>query len=144
MWLATIEEQPEGGVVWRSLLRLRGVHPGLVRRHQHRGGQDRLQAQRGGLAVLRPQGRPRPIKRDDVRRVLANWPEYGGMVLDKKAKDRPAYSEPDVDEMPHHRDRAVFPVKLLRKVAKLRKSRSFRPVDNGVKKQGLPLSAVGA
>ncbi len=33
-------------------------------------------------------GEPRPINKDDVRRTIRNWPEYGGPVLDKVSKKR--------------------------------------------------------
>jgi hypothetical protein len=33
------------------------------------------------------------VWRDDVRRVVANWSEYGGLVMDKSGKDRPAYEK---------------------------------------------------
>ncbi|NLE46225.1 MAG: recombinase family protein, partial [Chloroflexi bacterium] len=56
-------------------------------------------------------GHPRPVTRDDIRRVLANWPEYGGAVPDQKAKDRPAYAD-DVDSVRLNEDRAVFPLDL--------------------------------
>ena len=43
-------------------------------------------------------GDPRQVTRDDVRRVVANWTEYGGLVFDQKAKARPAYGDYDVSE----------------------------------------------
>ncbi|WP_119072011.1 recombinase family protein [Aggregatilinea lenta] len=79
-------------------------------------------------------GEPRSISRDDVRRVVANWPEYGGIVMNTSAKARPAYVKHNVDELPFLPDRAVFPTKLLKEVARVRQERTVRPVDKGVMK----------
>ncbi len=87
-------------------------------------------------------GQPRPITRDDVRRVVANWPEYGGVVLDAKAKDRPAY-EGDVDAVPLRPERAVFPVELLRQVGRVRHVRTLRPPDRSVKRKARPYALSG-
>src|SRR5438105_15503193 len=35
------------------------------------------------------QGNPRPLDEDDIRRVTSNWAEYGGVVSELRAKDRP-------------------------------------------------------
>jgi DNA invertase Pin-like site-specific DNA recombinase len=85
-----------------------------------------------GWAFRDRTGTPRPVERDDVRRVVANWPEYGGMTVDRKAKERPAYEKYNVDEIPFNADRAVFPIKLLRQVAQVRQERTIRPLDQGV------------
>lgn len=88
-------------------------------------------------------GHPRPVTRDDVRRVLANWPDYGGAVPEKKAKDRPAYDD-DVDKIRFRKERAVFDLDLLRAVGQRRKSRSRKPVDSGVNRRAraYPLSGL--
>jgi len=80
-----------------------------------------------------------------VRRVVANWPEYGGLVLDKSAKNRPAYeSYQNVDEIPFNPDKAVFPIGLLRAVAQARLERTIRRLDESVniKTHFYPLSAI--
>ena len=99
-----------------------------------------VNSRRRGAAVS---GDPRPVTRDDVRRVLVNWPEYGGAVPNKKAKDRPAYAD-DVDKVRLHEERAVFPLDLLRAVGQRRKARSRQPADSGVnrKARAYPLSGL--
>jgi hypothetical protein len=89
-------------------------------------------------------GTPRAMTRDDIRRVVSNWPEYGGLVFDRKAKDRPAYEDVNLDEVPLREDRAVFPLDLVRAVAAVRQGRMLRPVDKGVKRdaQAYALSGI--
>jgi DNA invertase Pin-like site-specific DNA recombinase len=87
-----------------------------------------------GWAFRDRKGHPRMICRDDVRRVVSNWPEYGGIVVDKSGKDRPAYEKTNVDELPFNEERAIFPIKLLREIAKIRQERTVKPVDQSVKK----------
>jgi hypothetical protein len=82
---------------------------------------------------------PRPPNREDVRRVLGAWPEYGGVVMDEKAKDRRAYEDTrDLDEFPFRKDRAVFDIELLRNVAKKKRGRSRKPVDHGENRTTYP------
>ncbi|MBZ0304749.1 MAG: recombinase family protein, partial [Anaerolineae bacterium] len=88
-------------------------------------------------------GVPRPISRDDVRRVVANWPEYGGIVMDRKAKERPAYKKYDVAELPFKEERAVFPIKLLKAVAQVRQERTIRPTNDGVNRKSHPYPLAG-
>jgi DNA invertase Pin-like site-specific DNA recombinase len=88
-------------------------------------------------------GTPRLFERDDVRRVVANWPEYGGVVLNRKAKDRPGYQDYDVAEIPFNSDRAVFPIPLLKEVATVRQARTRRPANDGVKRDTHPYPLTG-
>jgi len=76
-------------------------------------------------------GNPRPVSQEDVRRVVANWPEYGGLVPEKRAKDRSAYDDA-TDPSDLIESRAVFPLELLEQVALIRKQRSREPVDTGI------------
>ncbi len=91
-----------------------------------------------GWAYRNRKGQPRPLNREDIRRVVANWGEYGGLVFDQKAKARPAYEEIRVDEIQFREDRAVFPIELLRKVAQVRQERSVEPKDRGIRKEAYP------
>jgi DNA invertase Pin-like site-specific DNA recombinase len=90
-----------------------------------------------GWAFRDRKGKPRPIERDDIRRIVANWPEYGGIARFKAAdkthgKSRRAY-EYDLDNIPFREECAVFPLALLKEVARIRKERSIRPPDDGMK-----------
>lgn len=83
-------------------------------------------------------GSPRLTNREDIRRVVANWPEYGGIVVGERGKDRPAYEDYNPDEIPFQEDRAVFPIELLREVARVRKQRTVRPVNQGINRAAYP------
>ncbi len=76
-------------------------------------------------------GEPRPINKDDVRRIVRNWPEYGGLVLDKASKKRHVH-EFNLDELHFSEERAVMPLKVLYDVAKVQYERAGRPRDHGV------------
>ncbi|MCL4237625.1 MAG: recombinase family protein [Anaerolineae bacterium] len=137
------DDPPENALVWRSYYECAGHI--LTMYADLKIGADKIaeKLNEQGWPFRDRQNVPRPVKRDDVRRVLANWIEYGGVVMDQKAKDRPAYAEPDFDDLSIMEDRTVFPVKLLQKVAKLRKKRSFVPIDNGIKHKDYPYPLSG-
>ena len=74
-------------------------------------------------------GNPRTFNRDDIRRIVANWPSYGGLVMDKRSKDRSAYQEDDIEGMVFVEERAVMPIELIKKVALVRQKRTIRRKD---------------
>ncbi len=78
-------------------------------------------------------GNPRYITGDDTRWVISSWSQYGGIITHRRSKDFPSYDLMDVDELPFIPERAVFPMPLLREVARKRKERSVRLVDHGKK-----------
>ena len=71
--------------------------------------------------------RPRPMTEDDVRRIVANWDKYGGIMTKDRSKDRKAYEAVNSAEIVFNEEKAVFPIKLLRRVAEVRQERSVRP-----------------
>jgi hypothetical protein len=79
-------------------------------------------------------GNPRPFKRDDIRRILNAWREYGGLGSNGRAKDIPAY-EINLGEISFNEERAIFPIELLRKVVEKRVARAHRAPEHGVKKR---------
>src|SRR5690606_21564710 len=82
---------------------------------------------------------PRPIDREDVRRVLGAWPEYGGVVLEMKARDRRGHGEDlDMAAFPFRPERAGCDTALLREGARLRRARSRRPGGHGVSRGTYP------
>lgn len=76
---------------------------------------------------------PRPITSDDIRRVIANFPQYGGITSNSKATAIAGFEQPKADEYEFNSKRSVFPIDLLQKVAKVRKKRSKRSIDHGKK-----------
>ncbi len=127
----TADSPPEDSAIWRGYYQAAEYILTLYATGEY--GLERIAYQftQDGWAFRDRKGTPRPIERDDVRRVVANWPEYGGIILDRKAKDRPAYEDYQVDELPFSSERSVFPIKLLRAVAAVRKERTRKPADHG-------------
>lgn len=128
------DEPPEEGAIWRGYYEC--AHLILSLYAENNSGLEKVAyaLNDDGWAFCDRYGTPRGVTRDDIRRVVANWAEYGGLVFDEKAKDRPAYEGYDVDEMPLLEDRAVFPLDLLRQVGRVRQDRTLRPQDKGVKR----------
>jgi DNA invertase Pin-like site-specific DNA recombinase len=96
-----------------------------------------------GWAFRDRKKRPRPITEDDVRRVLANVLEYGGIVSENKIKNRPGYTIDDPDKLPFDEERAVYPIPLLREVARQRKKRTVRPKNHGINRDTHPYPLGG-
>ena len=61
---------------------------------------------------------------DDVRRVVSNWREYAGLIMEGRAKERIAHEIENPSSVLYDTGRAVFPLELLRDVAKAQESRS--------------------
>ncbi|MCA9884849.1 MAG: recombinase family protein [Anaerolineae bacterium] len=80
-----------------------------------------------GWAYRTVRGKPRVFERDDVRRIVANWREYGGMPQTTKARNRPAYKDDDPSTIVLNPERAVMPIDLLGQVAKIRYDRTLKP-----------------
>ncbi len=137
------DQPPEDGAIWRSYYEC--ARRILTLYAQNSRGLEKIayELNDSGWPFCDRYGKPRAVTRDDVRRVVANWAEYGGMVLDAKAKDRPAYKDYNVDEMPLREDRAVYPLDLLRAVGRVRQARTLRPVDKGVKRQAAAYALSG-
>ena len=127
------DQPPEEEAIWRSYFecakRILQVYV------QNNLGLERIayQLNTEGWAFRDRRGHPRPITRDDARRIVGNWPEYGGMVLGVRSKDRPAYeSEIDLEHIPFIEERAVYPIELLKKVAVVRQERTVKPKRRGM------------
>lgn len=140
----SLDERPEEGAVWRGYYEC--AHLILSLYAENRMGLENIAytMNEEGWPFCDRHGNPRAMTRDDIRRVVSNWPEYGGLVFDRKAKDRPAYEDINLDEVPFREDRAVFPLELVRSVAMVRQGRTLRPADKGVKRdaQAYALSAI--
>jgi hypothetical protein len=85
-----------------------------------------------GWAFQNRDGQSRPLDKEDVRRVVYNWPEYGGVVLGKRARRR-SVLEVNPETVQLHPARAVFPLELLLQVGRVTRERAYRPRNAGVK-----------
>ncbi|MBK9123546.1 MAG: recombinase family protein [Chloroflexi bacterium] len=87
--------------------------------------------QKEGWAYRNRAGDPIAFESDAVRRVVANWPEYGGHVSTLRAKERHPYKYP-LENYVLNPDRAVYPIELLYRVGKARYDRTLvRTIDDG-------------
>lgn len=133
------EQPPEEGALWRGYYDC--AHRILTLCADEEAGYEQIayRLNEEGWAFCDRRNRPRPPDREDVRRVLGAWPEYGGVVMNEKAKDRRAYEDGiNPDAFQFRKDRAVFDLALLRRVAKTKRARSRKPADHGVNRQTFP------
>jgi DNA invertase Pin-like site-specific DNA recombinase len=139
------DSQPEQGALWRGYYEAARYALTLYATGLHGFETIAYTLNDEGWPFRDRNGNPRTLWRDDIRRIVSNWPEYGGIVTDKRSKDRPAYEELDVNAILFREDRAIFPIELLRGVAQMRYQRSHRPVqDHGVNQNTYfyPLSGI--
>jgi len=124
------DQPPEEGAIWRGYYDCARYILEIYA--ENKLGMDKIayRLNTEGWPFRDRKGNPRPISQEDVRRVVANWPEYGGLVPEKRAKDRSAHD--DVDPALLIESRAVFPLELLQQVAGVRKSRAHATPDNGI------------
>lgn len=112
---------------------------------QNKHGLDTIayQMQIDGWAFRDRNGNPTLFDGDDVRRIVANWAEYGGWVGSDRARDRHPH-DVDIDATTLDEERAVFPLDLLYRVADVRRKRTIRrPMNDGVKKSSYPYPLAG-
>ncbi|MFN8378124.1 MAG: recombinase family protein [Anaerolineae bacterium] len=127
------ENPPTDSSVWRGYFscaeRILTLYAG-----QHKTLRVCQQLQDDGWAFRDRQGQPSPVEIADIRRVVANWPEYGGYVSAKRARERhPSDYPPEEIIAKLNPDRAVFPVDLLARVARSRQERAIgKHPDTGV------------
>ena len=119
------ETPPTDGAIWRGyfdcavqilLLAAEGSGRETISR----------QLQDEGWAYRNRQGQPSPLGVDAIRRVAANWPEYGGYVSGKRARERDPIDQPP-DEIIARLDpeRSVMDIDLLARVARNRYERAI-------------------
>jgi hypothetical protein len=132
------EEAPEANALWRTYYE--SAYRALTLFAEGNIGMEKLAYQLNdeGYPFRDRKGRPRRWYQDDTRRVVANWPEYGGLVFDEKAKDRPTHTRSEVDNIHLDADKAVFPVDLLKRVGYVRSERTMLPADHGRKRDVYP------
>ena len=68
-------------------------------------------------------GQPHPFTINDIRRIVRNWVEYGGVVIGQRAKDR-QLNEVNAETITLNPERAVFDVDLLYQVARVLNTRT--------------------
>lgn len=125
-------EPPHEGATWRGYYEGAGRILEIYAEGESGYENVAYQVNEEGFLFRTRKGKPRPINADDVRRVVANWDKYGGIRTEKRSKERSAFDIEDPDKITFNRKRAVYPIGLLREVARVRKSRArVSPTDDG-------------
>lgn len=139
----TLEEIPAENALWRNYFDCAKYILTLFAENAQGMEKIAYQLNEEGWAFRDRWGNPRTIERDDIRRVVSNWPTYGGLVMDKRNKDRPGYEELDAETIEFVEERAVMPIDLIRKVALVRQQRTIRPKEGKTRKAySYPMSVI--
>jgi DNA invertase Pin-like site-specific DNA recombinase len=119
------QKPPVDGALWRGYFDCARRILTLYSEQTGRGGVlEKLQSE--GWAFRERGGQPAPLEKDDVRRVVANFAEYGGYVSAKRARERhPSDFLPDAIIPKLDPERAVFDIDLLARVARSRQQRAI-------------------
>ena len=134
----TLNEPPQPDAVWRSYYA--AAQLALSRYAEGEHGLDSLAyaLQAEGWAFRNRQGQPTRFSADDVRRIVANWPEYGGFVSAQRARERHPHRFP-IDQIRLSPERAVFDTELLYRVGQVRATRTIKRTPNdGVTQEAFP------
>jgi DNA invertase Pin-like site-specific DNA recombinase len=134
---------PDRDALWRSYYKAAERVLRLYAQNKHGLDTIAYQMQIDGWAFRDRNGNPTLFDGDDVRRIVANWAEYGGWVGNDRARDRHPHNV-DIDAITLDEERAVFPLDLLYRVAEVRRKRTLRrPMNDGVKKSSYPYTLAG-
>ena len=136
-------ERPEDSVQWRSYYDT--AYHVLQLYAQNKTGIHAIAylLQEEGWSYRNNKGEPAPFEAEDVRRIVANWAEYGGYVYEGKARNRHPHDH-DPSKITLIEERSVFPVELLYKVGKVRRSRTIRRIGSyGAKPKEFPYPLQG-
>src|SRR5690606_24170456 len=125
------EEWPVEGAIWRSYFE--AARRLLELYAENKGGYIRVAKALTyeGWAFRDRWNNPRLFSSDDVRRIVANWREYAGIVTDGRAKERVAHETVENASILYDTGRAVFNLDLLRKVAEVQEHRSMTTRPTG-------------
>ncbi len=127
------DQPPDEGALWRSYFDCAERILTLYKENKYGAEVIAYQLNIEGWPFKDRYGIPRPMDKDDVRRVVRAWPEYGGIVHEKSAKKRRP-EDIDLENIPFVPERAVFPLDLLRDVAQVFADRALAPRNDGVNK----------
>lgn len=118
------DEPPEEHALWRGYYDCAKRILELYAEHKHGIEVIAYQIAGEGWAFRDRKHNPRPITRDDIRRVIANWRQYAGLSPVGRAKDQNAGMIENSTGVLYDTGRAVFSLELLRKVAQVQEKRS--------------------
>lgn len=119
------EEPPVEGALWRGYY---DCAKRILTLYAEQIGRGKIleKLQDEGWAFRDRAGYPSPLEREDIRRVVSNFAEYGGYVSEKRARERhPSDYLPDTIIPKLNPERAVFEIALLVRVAHSRQHRAL-------------------
>ncbi len=116
-------ERPAEGAIWRGYFQAAEQAMRLVALGLYGARKIAERLNRDGYRFRDVDGKPRFFDRESVRAIAANWPEYGGVVLGKKATARSA-KQVTPDTVILNPERAVMDIELCRRVGHVRAERS--------------------
>jgi DNA invertase Pin-like site-specific DNA recombinase len=115
-------ERPAEGAVWRGYFAAAVQALRLYALNLYGGRKIADMLNREGYRFRDIDGEPRLFDRQCIRSIVANWPEYGGVVLGKKATDRNA-KKVSPDTVTLNQERAVVDIDLCIQVGFVRSDR---------------------
>jgi DNA invertase Pin-like site-specific DNA recombinase len=136
-------ERPDEAAIWRSYYE--AAYQVLKLYAQNKVGIDAIafRMQTEGWAFRDRDGDPAPFEGDDVRRIVANWAEYGGYVYQYRARERHPHDY-KIEDIVLIEERTVFPLELLYKVGQVRRQRTIRRIGSyGIKPDAYPYPLQG-
>jgi DNA invertase Pin-like site-specific DNA recombinase len=138
------DECPCEGAIWRGYFDC--ARHVLELYSEDRLGHDKItyQLQEEGWYFRNRKGQPSTFETDDVRRIVANWAEYGGYVYKERARERHPHEYP-VSSISLNEERSVFPVELLYRVGTVRERRALGRrigVGESMKDYAYPLAGI--
>ncbi len=133
------ENPPVEGAVWRSYYEAAKRVLNIYAENKHGNEWIADQMNNDGWAFRDRTGAIRPFTKDDIRRLVANWAEYGGVVTDKSGKNRRAKAL-NPDDVLFKPERAVFDLELLKRVGQVRveRAREYSTQDHGIRHKAYP------
>ena len=137
------EDSPDAGALWRGYADCTERILTVYAENKHGAELLAYELNLEGWAFReRDEGLPRPIDKEDIRRVIHNWPEYGGVILGGRARHRsPQAVNPDTVQL--IAERAVFEPDLLVKVARVLRLRTHEQHDHSIKRTSRPYALNG-
>lgn len=136
------QDPPVQGALWRGYYDCAKLILELYAENRHGREVIAYKIADEGWAFSDRRNRPRPVNKDDIRRVTSNWREYAGLVSNGRAKDLNASLIENPSGVLHDTGRGVFDVELLRRVAQVQEKRSQVKRPRGSVKKAYPYALV--
>ena len=118
------DPRPDSNAVWRSYFACAQRILELYAENKHGIEAIAYQIASEGWAFRDRKHNPRPVNRDDIRRVVSNWRQYAGLSPIGRARDQNASMIENPTSVLFDTGRAVFPLELLQRVAAVQEKRS--------------------